>query len=213
VFVTFEGPEGSGKTVQAQLLADYLEREHKLDVLLTREPGGTRIGDLIRGIFLSPENQDMSPKTELLLVMAARAQHVAELIKPALERGKIVICTRFIDATLAYQGYGRGLSESMINELNEFVSEGVKPDITFILDVDLVEGLRRARKKSRLESPEGDRIEQLDLSFHQRVKEGYLSIARREPQRIKVIPPGSKREVHEQVRETVLDMLQKRGVI
>lgn len=177
-FLTFEGPEGGGKTTQARRLGDAL-RENGYDVILTREPGGTRIGEEIRRMFSSNDYAPF-PETELLLLLSSRAQHVREVIIPSLRNEKIVICDRFSDATLAYQGYGRGMDISFIRMLNDFATSGLKPDLTILLDLDIGLGLKR-------KGISGDRIEMEDFSFHERVREGYLLIAREEPERVKVV--------------------------
>ncbi|MDI6735435.1 MAG: dTMP kinase [bacterium] len=196
MFITLEGSEGSGKTTQSTLLAKALQEEG-FDVIATHEPGGTRISQQIRRVLLDPANTGMTTLTELFLYLAARAQHIKEVIKPALEEGKIVICDRFIDATLAYQGYGRGLDKEaclveLIQKLNLLVIENIKPNLTFILDIDPAQGLKRAINipKDIYSEGMGDRIEQEELEFHQRVREGYFEIARQEPQRVKIINRG-----------------------
>lgn len=143
-FITFEGIEGSGKSTQIVLLANYL-MAHKKQVTLTREPGGTAIGDQVRKVLLDPANSLLVPSAELLLYAAARAQHLEELIRPELEAGKIVLCDRFSDATLAYQGYGRGLDRGMISDLDRMVTGGIRPDLTVLLDIDAEAGVSRAR--------------------------------------------------------------------
>jgi len=189
MFITFEGSEGSGKTTQAKLLTQALQKKG-FDVIHTHEPGGTKISEKIRKILLEPENSNISALTELLLYLSSRAQHVDEVIKPALDSGKIVICDRFVDATLAYQGYGRGLNKELIQKLNSEVSQGIKPDLTFVLDIDPAEGLKKAINlhKDIYPAGKGDRIEQEQLEFHHRVRDGYLEMAKQEPQRIKIIP-------------------------
>lgn len=181
LFVTFEGPEGSGKTVQSQGLYEYLEGQG-LPVLLTREPGGTSIGDQIRGVLLSPENVEMLPEAEILLFSASRAQLVRQVIRPALARGILVICDRFADSTLAYQGYGHGLDLAALRAITEFATGGLRPDLTVYLDIDVEEGLRR-----KLAAQEGrgawNRLDQKELDFHQRVRAGYQALVAAEPQR------------------------------
>ncbi|MEW6097040.1 MAG: dTMP kinase [bacterium] len=188
MFITFEGSEGSGKTTQSELLTKALQ-EKGFDVIHTYEPGGTKISEKIRQILLDPENFNMSALTELFLYLSARAQIVKEVIKPALEAGKIVICDRFIDATLAYQGYGRGLNKKLIQKLNSVVTQDIKPDLTIVLDVDTNEGLQKAINLHKDIYPpgKGDRIEQEGLEFHQRVRNGYLEIGKQNPQRVKII--------------------------
>ena len=199
LFITFEGIEGCGKTTQIGHLTSFLERNQR-PFLLTREPGGTTIGEQIRRILLSSENEGIEPMAELFLYTAARVQHLQEVIFPALRQGKIVLCDRFADATLAYQGYGRGLDLGWIDEIHRRAMGMVKPDLTFLLDLPVEEGLRRAFKRIEGQSVKEDRFEKEALNFHQRVREGYLLLARREPQRI-VILDGMKDEqtLHQEI--------------
>lgn len=182
IFITFEGPDGSGKTTHSIKLTEYLSRLG-LPVVHTREPGGTSIAEQLRKVLLNP-NSSISPQTELLLYEAARAQHTRELIRPALEQGKVVICERYADATVAYQGYGRKWDLTTIKRLNKIVTEGLEPDLTFLIDIDVKKGLARLQRDKR----KIDRLEQETLAFHQRVRQGYLKLARLYPQRIKIIP-------------------------
>ncbi|NIM03858.1 dTMP kinase [bacterium] len=182
LFITLEGPDGSGKSTQSLLLAKYLKRKgHK--VVRTREPGGTSIAEALRRIILNPRNR-ISKVTEVFLYEAGRAQHTSELILPALREGKTVICERYADATLAYQGYGRKLDIQMVKELNRIGSFGLKPDLTILLDLDVREGLKRVRKTPGRRM---DRMERESIRFHERVRKGYLEIASREPGRVKII--------------------------
>lgn len=186
-FITFEGIEGCGKTTQLQLLARRLEFGGH-PVTITREPGGCPIADQIRNILLDADNRAIMPLTELLLYAAARAQHVRELLAPALEAGGIVLCDRFTDATIAYQGYGRRLDLAVINQLNLLATGGIRPDLTVLLDCPAETGLGRAI--SRINSAAGAREERFELEslqFHQRVRDGYLELARQEPERFVVI--------------------------
>ncbi|MBI4355501.1 MAG: dTMP kinase [Candidatus Omnitrophica bacterium] len=179
LFITFEGPEGSGKSTQARLLAAYLRRQgHR--VVHTREPGGTRAGEAIRRVLLSTRFREISDATELFLYMACRRQLVDEVIAPALQRGRVVVCDRFLDATLAYQGYGGGVPLAQIRALGRVATGGLAPDLTVVLDVETRVGLRRAGRVK-------DRMERKELAYHQRVRQGYLALARREPRRIRVI--------------------------
>jgi dTMP kinase len=148
LFISFEGPEGSGKTTHTELLSEYLS-EKGYDINLTREPGGTSLGEQIRELLLDPDHEDMDARSELFLYLAARAQHVTERIKPALEKGDVVICDRFTDASLVYQGIGRQLGFERVNELNEWATEQLRPDLTFILDVPVDRGLEEARRSSQ----------------------------------------------------------------
>lgn len=179
IFVTFEGIEGSGKTTQARLLTDFLGKQG-FDVVLTREPGGPPISEKIRSILLDNANPEMQAMTELLLYEASRHQHVREVIKPALQAGKSVICDRFADASTAYQGYGRGIDIEKVKYLNLIATEGVWPDLTFLLDVPCEIGLKRLGRSL-------DRIESETIDFHERVRKGYLEIAKCEPERVKLI--------------------------
>lgn len=186
LFITFEGVEGSGKTTQHRLLAEALKRAG-CPVVLTREPGGSEAGEAIRKILLTPHDPDLSPRSELLLYLAARAQHVTEILRPALARGEIVLCDRFTDATLAYQGSGRGLPLPELERLCAWAADGLAPHRTFLLDLDPAVGLQRAQaRNSHLVSGEV-RFELETLPFHQRVRAGYLELARREPERIRVL--------------------------
>lgn len=199
-FISFEGTEGSGKSTQVKLLSDYFKiRGH--NVLTTEEPGGTKIGLQIRTILLAPENS-MDPLTELLLYYSSRAQHVREVIYPALIKNTVVITDRFSDSTVAYQGYARGLDLTIIKTLNDIVISDLKPYVTFILDIDVEEGLKRnrgARKK--------DRFEQETMEFHDRVRSGYVQLAKEEPNRIKVInASGSAEEVNKKIIEILADL-------
>ncbi len=197
-FITLEGPEGAGKTTQANHLIHYLQ-EKGFSVLLTREPGGTAISDKIRSLLLDPANGKMVEKTEILLYAAARAQHLQERILPALAEGKVVICDRFADSTFAYQGYGRGLDVHMIETVNDVATEGISPDLTFLLMVDVEEGLTRATRE------EADRLEQEQMAFHHRVACGYQALAQQFPERIVTIGAGN----IEEVRQEMIDMLDK----
>ena len=203
-FITFEGIEGSGKSSQITLLTDHL-RSKKRTVTLTREPGGTPIGDQVRKILLDPGNKALDPSAELLLYAASRAQHLKEVIRPALESGAIVLCDRFSDATLAYQGYGRGLDLTMIHALDRLVTAGMRPDLTVLLDVEAAVGLARARGRNNQQGLEAEaRFENEALAFHERVRQGYLALAREAPDRMKIVdaalPPL---RVQEKIRDLV----------
>jgi len=181
LFISFEGIEGTGKSIQSRLLYDYLKKRG-LSALLTEEPGGTRIGHAIRDLLLSVDNIEMAPLTELLLYNASRVQHVQEVIAPALDKGVVVITDRFTDSTVAYQGYGRGIALNLVNIIENIATGGLKPSMTFLLDLDVEIGLERNRGINKK-----DRIELEDIKFHRRVREGYHAIAAKEPQRIHVI--------------------------
>jgi dTMP kinase len=199
-FVVFEGIEGSGKTTQATRLGRHL-RDLGYNHVLTKEPGGTAFGERIRAILLDPAEEGMDPLSELLLYAASRRQHVVDLIQPSVDRGIVVICDRFTDATLAYQGYGRLLDIDHLRELNHWVTGGLEPDLTIILDLPEEEGLNRAKERNlerdlHLES----RLEGEDLRFHRRVREGYLALAEQEPERYAVVSAtGSPEDVFERL--------------
>ncbi len=201
LFITFEGPEGSGKTTQIPLLAEYLRRQGR-QVLTTREPGGTPIGDQIRAILSDLDNTAMHPRTEILLFLASRAQLVEQVIRPHLERGGVVLCDRYADSTLAYQGYGHGVDLKLLQDLLQFATGGVFPHLTFLLDMDAEAGLRR-----RARGGEWNRLDAYALEFHQRVRAGYHALAAQEPQRWVVV--DASRPV-EQVRRDILRAVQAR---
>ena len=183
LFITFEGPEGGGKTSQARLLADWLREDGK-NVLMTREPGGSRIGDSVRAILLDPERTEMCPATEILLFSAARAQLVGQVIRPQLAAGGIVVCDRYSDSTLAYQGYGRGLDLEQLRMITTFATGGLTPDLTICLDLPVMDGLERKLAGDALE---WNRMEQERLAFHEHVRQGYLALAQQEPARWMVL--------------------------
>jgi len=206
VFITVEGVEGSGKSTQARLLAEYL-RSMELRVTETREPGGTEIGEAIRRVLLSPSREEISAETELLLILACRADHVERVIKPALERGDVLISDRYADATVAYQGFGRGLDLERVEELNEAATDGLSPDLTLLLDLEAEAGLARVEGRSR--RGRTDRFECETLEFHERVREGYRYVASRQPDRVKVIPADNGIEaVQERIRAVVGEFLE-----
>lgn len=206
VFITLEGVEGCGKTTQIEALERFLAlRGH--EVVRTREPGGTPISEAIRAIVLDPRHASMSPTAELLLYEAARAQHVAELIRPALVAGKMVVCDRFADSTTAYQGAGRGILPADVQPLHTLATSGLMPDLTLVLDLPAEEGLRRAARARGK-----DRMEREPLDFHRRVREAFLDLARREPGRIKVVDGTRSRDsVEHDIRHHVEDLLAKAG--
>ncbi|HEY88632.1 MAG TPA: dTMP kinase [Thermoflexia bacterium] len=177
-FITLEGPEGSGKSTQIPALAAWL-RAQGLEVVQTREPGGTRIGEEIRALLHNPANIEMAPLTEILLYSASRAQHVAEVIRPALEAGQIVLCDRYCDSTYAYQGYGRGLALPVLREITQFATGGLTPNLTCYLDIKPELGLRRRQESAE----EMNRLDRETLAFHRRVYAGYLALLAEEPER------------------------------
>jgi dTMP kinase len=185
-FITFEGMDGCGKTTQFRLLAQRL-RERGKDVTETVEPGGTAIGQQIRRILLDPASAEIQPRTELLLYFASRAQNVAQVIRPALERGSIVLCDRFTDSTLVYQGCGRGLDTGIVRDLDRIACGGLKPDTTMLIDIDLETSLQRARRRNERTGPAESRIDDEGAAFHERVRSGYLALAEAERDRIVVI--------------------------
>lgn len=205
LFITFEGTDGTGKTTQIERLSADL-RQAGYDVCLTREPGGTPISEQIRDMLLNPAHSEMSATTELLLYAASRAQHVSEVIKPALAAGKIVISSRFADATVVYQGHGRGLDLDRINHLNQIATDGVTPDVTFVLDLPVEIGLQRVQN-----SRGGlDRLEREKIEFHRRLREGYQTLAKQEPQRLKIIEAKvSPKRVYAQIQAVIQPLLQK----
>jgi dTMP kinase len=211
MFITFEGIEGSGKTTQIALLAEWLTTRTGKVPVSTREPGGCPIANQIRGILLDSANRDMTGRAELLLYAAARAQHVAEVIRPALDRGQVVLCDRYCDATVAYQGFGRGLSRTMIMELNCLATDGTLPDLTLLLDFAPQTGLERACQRNAATSgPDEGRFEQEALDFHQRVRDGYLALAAEHPRFRIIDATGSQQDVAKRIRATVADYLQAR---
>jgi len=202
LFITFEGPEGSGKTAQMRDLAAFLRQEGH-PVQETREPGGTPIGDQIRTTILDPENTEMVDRTEALLLQASRAQLVDEVIKPHLEVGEVVLCDRFADSTLAYQGYGHQNDLDTLREIIHYATSGLKPDLTLLLDVDPEIGLKR-----RSEAGDLNRLDALDLAFHTRVREGYHRLADCEPERwVLIDAEGAYQEVQNQIRGVTLARL------
>lgn len=204
-FITFEGVEGSGKTTQIHRLKKYLTQKG-IPCRITREPGGTPIGEKIRKVLLNPKFQEMVPLAELFLYEASRAQHVHEVILPLLKKGGVVISDRFMDASIAYQGYGRKVDLKWVERLNRLASYGIKPDITFLLDCPSDMGLKRAlQRNQRRKNKKEDRFEREQIEFHRRVRRGYLALAKKEPQRVKIIDTRQGEEkVFEKIR-TIVD--------
>jgi len=195
IFITFDGPEGCGKSTHSKLVVEYLKSKGK-PVFHTREPGGTKIGELIREILLDQRNKGMSVMTEAFLYLSARAQIVNEIIKPELKKGKILICDRFQDATIVYQGYAGGIDIKLLKELGDISTNGLKPDLSIFLDIDAQAGLKRAGCK--------DRMELKSVSFHKKVRNGYLALAKKEPKRVKVVQvKGSIEETQEKIRKII----------
>lgn len=186
VFITFEGPEGSGKSTQLRLLAKKL-REAGLDPLETAEPGGTPIGMQIRRVLLDSQNQDLCPTAELLLMFASRAQNVDQAILPALSKGRIVLCDRFTDSTLVYQGVARGLGAELVYEVDRIACRGLVPDLTLMIDIDTETGLARANRRNQRAQDVETRMEEQTISFHRKVREAYRQLASDESQRVKLI--------------------------
>lgn len=206
LFITLEGPEGAGKSTNREYLAQRL-REHGLDVVLTREPGGTPLAERVRELLLAPADEPMASDTELLLVFAARAQHLAQVIRPTLARGAVVLCDRFTDATYAYQGGGRGLSVQRIEQLECFVQGDLRPDLTLIFDLPVEIGLSRAAARGRL-----DRFEQEGLAFFEAVRSAYLDRAREVPQRYRVIDAGQSLSAVQRDLETLVPEVLERAL-
>jgi dTMP kinase len=199
MFITLEGPEGSGKSCQIPPLADFL-RQLGYEVLTTREPGGTAIGDQVRQVILNLKNTEMNPRTEILLFCAARVQLVDQVIRPALARGVVVISDRYADSTLAYQGYGHRMDLEILRQILNFATSGLKPDLTLLLDVDVEEGLRRRR----CSGGEWNRLDAYEVEFHKRVRAGYHELAGTDPVRWKIIDANVDRElVQSSIRQVV----------
>ncbi|PZW69994.1 dTMP kinase [Pseudomonas sp. URMO17WK12:I1] len=201
LFITLEGPEGAGKSTNREYLAARL-REQGIDVLLTREPGGTPLAERVRELLLAPSDEPMASDTELLLVFAARAQHLAQVIVPALERGAVVLCDRFTDATYAYQGGGRGLDVARIAQLEEFVQGALRPDLTLVFDLPVEVGLSRAAARGRL-----DRFEQEGRSFFEAVRATYLQRAEAAPARYRILDAAQSLETVQRDLDALLPQL------
>ena len=202
MFITLEGPEGSGKTSQLPKLAEYIH-QRGFDILTTREPGGTSISEQIRTVLHNLENKEMNPRTEILLFQASRAQLVEQVIRPHLNKGGVVLSDRYADSTLAYQGYGHQIDIESLKVLVTFATGGLKPDLTILLDVDVETGLRRKELKG-----EWNRLDAYDLDFHQRVRRGYLNLVKAEPERWVVIDASqSPTKVQDEMRWVVAERL------
>ncbi|MBI4833727.1 MAG: dTMP kinase [Planctomycetes bacterium] len=191
-FIVIDGPDGCGKSTQAKLLAGYLKKKH-FKVLNLREPGGTPISEKIRRILLDPANSRMTVPTELFLYMASRAQLVDEVIKPALDKGVIVICGRFLSSTIVYQGIAGGIGRKLVEDMGRIATQGTVPDLTIILDIHPEKGLKRKKTKP-------DRMEKKEIAFHAKVRKGFLKLAKENPARYKVIPStGSINSIHQKI--------------
>ncbi|HBS61011.1 MAG: dTMP kinase [Bacillota bacterium] len=207
LFITFEGPDGAGKTTQLRILAERFAQEG-YDVLCTREPGGTRISDKIREMLLDSANREMHARAEALLYAAARAQHVAEVIDPALQSGKVVLCDRFVDSSLAYQGWGRGLPLEMLYVINNFATDKLRPDLTLLLDISPQEGTARVDKRC---GGRRDRIEDEQDGFRQRVRQGFRELAGLHASRMVPIDAGRPVEaVHAEIWAHVEQIIVKK---
>ena len=206
MFITFEGVEGTGKSTQVKLLAEYMS-QLGYSVVSTREPGGTDIGECIRDVLLEPENDEMVSVAEIFLYLASRAQHVEELILPALGAGEVVICDRFSDATVAYQGYGRGFDLGSLESMNAIATGGLEPDLTILLDLNAETGL------SRKGSEDLNRLDNEDIVFHRKVRQGYLAIARNSSGRVKIVKAaGTVEDIQHCIRKHVNKLLENRGM-
>lgn len=214
-FITFEGIEGAGKSSLAQALFDDLQRDG-WPVKLTREPGGTAVGEQVRNILANPDHKEITPLTEVLLLSASRSQLVEQFIRPQLGEGNIVICDRFYDSTMAYQGHGRQVHLREIRELADMCTWGVKPNLTLLVDVDPEVGLGRVRTRSVETLTRMDRFENMDFGFHERVREGFLEIAQEEPQRFRILdghldPDVLRQKVHQLVTKEITRVIPHPG--
>lgn len=206
-FITFEGPEGGGKSTQVQTLAEWLRKQGK-KVVVTREPGGTRMSELIRALVRDEMEDPPVTRCEVLLFLAARAQVVSQVIRPALAHGEWVVCDRFADSTFAYQGYGRGIDVQLLKNFNDFVTEGLVPDLTILLDVPPEVSRTRLAARQASTADTGDRIEAAGEMFHRRLREGFLDLAKAEPKRFSVIDASKSIEkVAAAVQKTVQRIL------
>ena len=205
IFITFEGPDGSGKSTQIRKLVNYVE-EKGLPYVLTREPGGTQIGDAIRSILLDPAHTELVDETEVLLYAASRAQHIKEVILPALEEGKIVLCDRFVDASIAYQGFGLGLSIEDVRMVNRFAVGSIEPDRTYLIDISPEVARARIAKRNSMTQENLDRIELKNFTYHRKVREGFQHIFRENRKRIYLINGDREPEI---VFQEILSDFQK----
>ncbi len=206
-FITFEGPEGAGKSTQLRLLKDYISRRGR-ECLITREPGGTPVAEQLRELIKHHNGEEaIFDESELFLLEAARAQHVRYLIEPAVKRGAVVLCDRFYDSTNAYQGYARGMDLNKLNLLNDFAVGSCKPVLTILLDLPPEEGFKRTARREETQNTH-DRFEMEDIDFHRAVRNGFLEIARREPQRVKIVSAiGAPEQIHRKIVEFVENVI------
>ena len=209
-FITFEGIDGSGKSTQLRLLGNFL-RANGCDALLTREPGGTALGVRLRAALLDAM-EEVDPLTELLVFAADRAQHVRRVLRPALKAGKVVISDRYADATVAYQGAGRGFSPELISQIVQLATDGLKPDLTLLFDLSIDESINRTSRRTSGRSSGRDRLDIEKADFHARVRDAYLQIARAEPERVKLIDTSGPVEyTQDRLKEIIIPFLQSRG--
>lgn len=192
IFITIEGPDGSGKTTALQQVVPRLQQEMNRKVVATREPGGSPIAEKIRSLILDPSHTDMDSRTEALLYAASRRQHLIEKVLPILESGDVIFCDRFVDSSIAYQGYARGIGEEGIREINQFATEGLEPDVTLYIDVPAEVGIQRIH--ANLDEREYNRLDQEKLDFHEKVRAGYQQLAKANPERIVVVDGTMSRE-------------------
>ena len=205
-FITIEGTDGAGKTTQISLLEEYL-KQRKIDFLLTREPGGTPISEKIREILLDISNQELCDNAEVLLYAASRAQHLQQKILPAVKEGKLVLCDRFVDSSIAYQAFGRGIDKEQVKAINQFATSGIEPDLTIYLDLPPQKGILRKQKEQLHEM---DRMEQEKMDFHEKVYEGFQSLAQNYPQRIQKIDASKTiEEVQKQIQIQIEKLLER----
>ena len=205
IFITIEGPDGSGKTTALQQVVPRLQQEMNRKVVATREPGGSPIAEKIRSLILDPLHTDMDSRTEALLYAASRRQHLIEKVLPVLESGDVIFCDRFVDSSIAYQGYARGIGEEGIREINQFATEGIEPDVTLYIDVPAEVGIQRIH--ANLDEREYNRLDQEKLAFHEKVRAGYLQLAKANPERIVVVDGTMSRE---EVAESCYQIIKNR---
>ena len=205
IFITIEGPDGSGKTTALQQVVPRLQQEMNRKVVATREPGGSPIAEKIRSLILDPSHTDMDSRTEALLYAASRRQHLIEKVLPVLESGDVIFCDRFVDSSIAYQGYARGIGEEGIREINQFATEGLEPDVTLYIDVPAEVGIQRIH--ANLDEREYNRLDQEKLAFHEKVRAGYQQLAKANPERIVVVDGTMSRE---EVAESCYQIIKNR---